>query len=224
MGSTPRCVDPMQRLPFLAQSPANSSVALRPASVVRRRKSASSSSSMSAYSSQIWSSRCSSPSKGEQLRARTSRSTGCPRCSRRASAPPRTAGWSGWSPARPTTPCSEARSSAGAIVRVKCRRPCRRREGSWEAGRGASVRGRSAQSCGGRRGGRTVRREGPGRRRSSQRLPVHGVRKQAMNAAGDAQRRVLRGRLLRRPSTERRSAAAWIDRSVPLGRYCRSSP
>ena len=70
MGSTPRCVDRMQRIPFLAQSPANSSVALRPASVVRRRKSASSSSSVSAYSSQIWSSRCSSPSKGEQLRAR----------------------------------------------------------------------------------------------------------------------------------------------------------
>jgi hypothetical protein len=31
-----------------------------------------------------------------------------------------------------------------AIVRVKCRWPCRRREGSWDAGRGASVRGRSA--------------------------------------------------------------------------------
>jgi hypothetical protein len=87
------------------------------------------------------------------------------------------------------------------------------------------VRGRSAWSCGGRRGARrSARREGPRRRRSSQRLPVHGVRMQAMNAAGDAQRRVLRGRLLRRPSTERRSAAAWIDRSVPLGRYCRSSP
>jgi len=37
-----------------------------------------------------------------------------------------------------------------------------------------------------------------------------------MNAAGLAQRRVLRARLLRRSSTERRSAAAWIDRSVPV--------
>src|SRR5207248_11068968 len=53
---------------------------------------------------------------------------------------------------------------------------------------------------------------------------LHDGRDAVKISAGVRHPSVLRGRLLSRSSTARRSAAVWTDRSVRLGKYWRSRP
>lgn len=50
------------------------------------------------------------------------------------------------------------------------------------------------------------------------------ARRSPMRSMGLAKPRRLRGRSLSSSATASRNASSWIDRSVPLGKYCRSRP